>query len=417
MASSIGDQPSELHPRNGSNDFTLDFYKPLEQVIPVGIILCIMILTTVAGNILVVMAVVRERKLHQLANKLVTSLAITDLMVGLLVLPLAAVYSIMDRWPFGSVMCEIFISTDMILCTSSILHLAAIAVDRHWTVTDVTYTRGGSPKNQYFLPVAVPAAWLVSIIVYVPRWFFQKTEEELPPGVCRTSQSKTYTIYSTLCAFYIPMLIIIAIYTKIFLIVRARTKRDRLKDKSKSGSVISHADPRKRLLGRNETSVQSTSIKSTDTNKQCEQEDSIQWSDSSNENTNVAPHVYESVVKFHENGSKQKTRTIVKTANDSNSKQNAGKHVRKNLAQKRERKALRTLLIITGIFIICWLPFFTFEIIMPFCGRWCESRIPTVILQMANWFGYSNSMLNPIIYTIFSPDFRRAFRKILFFRC
>ena len=39
-----------------------------------------------------------------------------------------------------------------------------------------------------------------------------------------------------------------------------------------------------------------------------------------------------------------------------------------------------------------------------------ESPLSTVL----TWSGYLNSMLNPVIYTIFSPDFRGAFKKILF---
>lgn len=390
--------------------------KPWEHIIPVGVILSAMVLATISGNMLVIMAVVRERKLHQLANKLVASLALTDLMVGVVVLPLAAVYTIMDQWLFGAVMCEIFISTDVILCTSSILHLATIAVDRYWTVSDVTYTRGGNQNHQYFLRLALPMPWVMSVIVYAPRWLFTKTEENLPDGVCHISQSRAYTIYSTLCAFYVPLLIIIAIYTKIFLIVRARANRDGFKNKNKTDSMKSQ---HRRLLGGNEGSVLNSSIKSTDVGKQSDQT-SVDLSDSSNGNTNAAdvnsPGTYGSVVRYEEKGNVQNIKTSVRS-NNKDERQDSDKRTKKRIALKRERKALRTLLIITGIFVICWLPFFIFEVVMPFCGRWCQLRIPKVILQIANWLGYSNSMLNPIIYTIFSPDFRKAFKKILFNRC
>lgn len=85
---------------------------------------------------------------------------------------------------------------------------------------------------------------------------------------------------------------------------------------------------------------------------------------------------------------------------------------KERLEQKRERKAARTLAIITGSFISCWLPFFILAIVRPFCADACYT--PPVLLSVINWLGYFNSLLNPVIYTIFNPDFRSAFRKILF---
>lgn len=77
---------------------------------------------------------------------------------------------------------------------------------------------------------------------------------------------------------------------------------------------------------------------------------------------------------------------------------------------KRERKAAKTLAIITGAFVCCWLPFFIVAILLPTCAS-CD--ISPVIMSFFLWLGYFNSTLNPIIYTIFSPEFRHAFKRIL----
>ncbi|CAH8513756.1 unnamed protein product [Schistosoma turkestanicum] len=86
---------------------------------------------------------------------------------------------------------------------------------------------------------------------------------------------------------------------------------------------------------------------------------------------------------------------------------------RERLEAKRERKAILTLAIITGCFLLCWLPFFIVALISPFTENFTITKFGQ---SMILWLGYSNSLLNPIIYTIFSPDFRNAFRKILFGR-
>lgn len=88
------------------------------------------------------------------------------------------------------------------------------------------------------------------------------------------------------------------------------------------------------------------------------------------------------------------------------------RRAREKMEQRRERKAARTLAIVTGTFILCWLPFFIIAIVLPFCGEQCH--VPDLLMSIIIWLGYFNSLLNPVIYTIFNPDFRFAFRKMLF---
>lgn len=83
---------------------------------------------------------------------------------------------------------------------------------------------------------------------------------------------------------------------------------------------------------------------------------------------------------------------------------------KETLEAKRERKAAKTLAIITGAFVVCWLPFFLMALLMPLCDA-CE--INDKIASFFLWLGYFNSTLNPVIYTIFSPEFRQAFKRIL----
>lgn len=84
---------------------------------------------------------------------------------------------------------------------------------------------------------------------------------------------------------------------------------------------------------------------------------------------------------------------------------------KETLEAKRERKAAKTLAIITGAFVVCWLPFFVMALLLPLCEA-CE--INDGIASLFLWLGYFNSTLNPVIYTIFSPEFRQAFKRILF---
>ena len=72
-----------------------------------------------------------------------------------------------------------------------------------------------------------------------------------------------------------------------------------------------------------------------------------------------------------------------------------------------------------GSFIACWFPFFFLYSISPICPICEEAPDSPCCVQswgfsFAFWLGYSNSALNPVIYTVFNKDFRRAFKRILF---
>ncbi|EEB17312.1 class A rhodopsin-like G-protein coupled receptor GPRadr1, putative [Pediculus humanus corporis] len=85
---------------------------------------------------------------------------------------------------------------------------------------------------------------------------------------------------------------------------------------------------------------------------------------------------------------------------------------KRRIARKKEKRATLILGLIMGSFIACWLPFFFLYILTPLCGASCN--VPKRAFAFAFWLGYTNSALNPVIYTIFNKDFRRAFRRILF---
>ncbi|KAG5264110.1 hypothetical protein AALO_G00272240 [Alosa alosa] len=84
----------------------------------------------------------------------------------------------------------------------------------------------------------------------------------------------------------------------------------------------------------------------------------------------------------------------------------------------RETKVLKTLSVIMGVFVCCWLPFFILNCMVPFCDKPPtdqEAGLPCVsetTFDVFVWFGWTNSSLNPIIYA-FNAEFRKAFANLL----
>ncbi|CAK9289947.1 unnamed protein product [Gordionus sp. m RMFG-2023] len=75
----------------------------------------------------------------------------------------------------------------------------------------------------------------------------------------------------------------------------------------------------------------------------------------------------------------------------------------------KEKKAIKTLGIILGAFLVCWTPYFFAFIIHPFCN-YC---IPVKLFVAVTWLGYLNSALNPIIYAVYNKRFRKAFKALI----
>ncbi|KAK3108104.1 hypothetical protein FSP39_001281 [Pinctada imbricata] len=349
-----------------------------------------MILVTIVGNAFVIAAVLLEKNLHNVANYLILSLAVADLMVATLVMPIGIVDAVTTKWMLQSEVCDMWISFDVLCCTASILHLLAIAIDRYWAVTNIDYIRNRSAKR-ILLMIAI--AWAAGLCLSVlPLFGWRKPEDSAEiRQACVISQDISYQIFATSCAFYIPTIIMLIIYAKIYQVARSRIRRKNfMKKNSKrqtNGETISTPTLNTAALTNGHTEVIADAETSFITN----------GCNDRNDNS-----------KFSKNGDIDEVKvSILPKVNFDASK---AKRQKEKLEMKRERKAARTLGIITGTFIVCWLPFFVNALVEPIN----EVQIPEALRMVVNWLGYLNSLLNPIIYTIFSPDFRNAFRKILF---
>ncbi|XP_073432218.1 trace amine-associated receptor 3-like [Dendrobates tinctorius] len=79
------------------------------------------------------------------------------------------------------------------------------------------------------------------------------------------------------------------------------------------------------------------------------------------------------------------------------------------VSKQKDRKAAKTLSIVMGVFILCWLPVFITILADPFLNF----STPEVLFDALNWLGYINSTLNPLIYGFFYPWFRKSLKYIV----
>ena len=186
------------------------------KMIILAIILGFLILSTALGNICVILAIRSDRNLQSPQNLLIYSLAIADFLVSIIVMPFAAIYEISGSWFMGGFLCNIWTSADVLCCTSSILHLVAIALDRYWAVTNIDYSHSRTP---YKIRISIFCVWIASIIVSIVPHFGLKDpdfDKRIAQQECLLSQDVSYQLLAMALSFYIPLAFILFLYSKIF---------------------------------------------------------------------------------------------------------------------------------------------------------------------------------------------------------
>uniref|UniRef100_A0A8C8I9B2 5-hydroxytryptamine receptor 1B n=1 Tax=Oncorhynchus tshawytscha TaxID=74940 RepID=A0A8C8I9B2_ONCTS len=334
-----------------------------------AVILFVFTLATTLSNAFVIATIYQSKKLHTPANFLIASLAVTDLLVSILVMPICVLYTVSHTWTLGQVICDIWLSSDITCCTASILHLCVIALDRYWAITDaVEYSKKRTPARAAGM---IATAWVIAICISLPPLFWRQVKAEELTECNVNTDHIFYTIYSTFGAFYIPTLLLIVLYGRIYVEARKIILKQSPK---KVGKRLTSA----RLVTNSPGSVASTSP------LQCGRHDTHSG----------------------DTGSSASENQVKVTVSDALLE-------KKRISAARERKATKTLGIILGAYIICWLPFFIYTLVV----ATCETCFYPELFDFFNWLGYLNSLINPIIYTMSNDDFKKAFHKLLCFRC
>lgn len=200
-------------------------YSP-EATVAFATAITLMVLFTIVGNILVIIAVLTSRSLRGPQNLFLVSLAAADILVATLIIPFSLANELMGYWYFRSVWCEIYLALDVLFCTSSIVHLCAISLDRYLSISRaVTY---GSQRTPRRIKAAILVVWLISAVIsFPPLLSMNKKQSDEGDGQgpqCELNQEKWYILYSTIGSFFAPCVIMILVYMRIYQIAKQRTR-------------------------------------------------------------------------------------------------------------------------------------------------------------------------------------------------
>lgn len=189
----------------------------------VSFVLGTIALSAVIGNVLIILAVWKYRRLRTVTNCFVVSLASADLLVSILVLPLNITVEVTGQWLFSGLLCDLWVSCDVLLCTASILNLCCISLDRYFAITKpLLYSTRRSKRLAIFM---VGVAWGLAAIITCPPIFGWKEEGRDLANGCALTRDPGYIIYSASGSFFIPLFVMLFVYARIYHVARKREKR------------------------------------------------------------------------------------------------------------------------------------------------------------------------------------------------
>ncbi|KAL2089738.1 hypothetical protein ACEWY4_014426 [Coilia grayii] len=348
-----------------------------------SLLILLVIIPTIGGNILVIMAVSLERKLQNATNYFLMSLAVADLLVGLLVMPLALLSVLFNSdWPLPEFLCPIWLFLDVLFSTASIMHLCAISLDRYIAIKRPIQHSQYKSRSKAMAKIAL--VWFISIGIAIPIPIKGLRNFHIPNNItfnqnhtCLLKQDsfREFIMFGSLAAFFIPLTVMLVIY---LLTIQALRKKAYL-------------------------------LRSRATQRYCRPSISTVCQ---REHPNSSPPeklaMLEGGAKRDRTGSPPNTLT----GHDMPMRRlsTMGKKSMQNISN--EQRASKVLGIVFLLFVVMWCPFFITNVTAVLCKS-CDPRVVGRLMGIFEWIGYVSSGVNPLVYTLFNKTFREAFARYI----
>nr|XP_057915122.1 muscarinic acetylcholine receptor M3 [Doryrhamphus excisus]XP_057915123.1 muscarinic acetylcholine receptor M3 [Doryrhamphus excisus]XP_057915124.1 muscarinic acetylcholine receptor M3 [Doryrhamphus excisus] len=197
------------------------------QVVLIVLLTGMLSLVTIIGNILVVVSFKVNRQLKTVNNYFLLSLAVADLIIGVISMNLYTAYLVMGYWALGNWACDLWLAIDYVASNASVMNLLVISFDRYFSVTrPLTYRAKRTTKRA---GIMIGLAWFVSLVLWAPAillWQYFEGQRTVPPDKCYIQflQQPTITFCTAMAAFYLPVTIMSVLYWRIYKETENRSK-------------------------------------------------------------------------------------------------------------------------------------------------------------------------------------------------
>lgn len=137
----------------------------------------ILSLMTAGGNLLVLISFRINKQLRTVTNYFLLSLAVADITIGFFSMPIFFTFFEKDHWPFGSFLCDVWLSVDYTMSNASVANLLLICFDRYLSITrPLTYRSKRTPKRA---SIMIGCAWIISCLIWTPVRIFINIDDQL----------------------------------------------------------------------------------------------------------------------------------------------------------------------------------------------------------------------------------------------
>ncbi|XP_030843895.1 histamine H3 receptor-like [Strongylocentrotus purpuratus] len=351
----------------------------------VPLLLSIISIVTIIGNAFVITAFFVDQRIRDKpSNILILSLSITDVLIGLIILPGNMIYSALDRWPFGEVACKVWLVLDYTLCMVSVWTVVLISLDRYWLVKKQLMYASFQTSRRVI--ISLLCAWCACAAIYTFLAFGWRAIVEEVPLVDFTRDCElefSYNAPTTLSInaveFVIPLLAIVYLNMVLYIHIRKGPKGIvRRRISSSNGQAIKYiavcAFKLPNDSARQTNSYDVTPRPSSVSEESQECDDDVKVRARKTRGRHEAE--YRTQVKMH----------------------------------AQHRKAAFFLAVFVGVFMFCWLPYQFTSIRLAFCGD-CVFELTW---DITNYLLWCNSTINPFLYALTNLRFRRNFVQLFY---
>uniref|UniRef100_A0A8C3MXK6 Histamine H3 receptor n=1 Tax=Geospiza parvula TaxID=87175 RepID=A0A8C3MXK6_GEOPR len=330
----------------------------------------LLVLVTVLGNALVILAFVVDRSLRTQGNFFFLNLAVADLLVGGFCIPLYIPYVLTGEWRLGRGLCKLWLVVDYLVCTASVFNIVLISFDRFICVTRaVSYkAQQGMTRNAVLKMMTV---WIAAFLLYGPAilsWEHIAQKSILPEGECHAEffYNWYFLMIASTVEFFTPFITVMYFNLSIYLNIRKRT------------------------LLRNE-------------NLSLGQEDC---------EMNFQGEKREHTVFFVKPAKRDKHehRASSLLPPGKAPRPQASAELGNQFRLSRDKRVAKSLAVIVCVFGLCWAPYTLLMIIRAACHGHCVHHS---LYEISFWLLWVNSAINPVLYPLCHMSFRKAFIKLL----
>lgn len=196
-------------------------------------------LITVCGNLLVMLSFFLDRQIRIPTNYFILSLSVSDFLIGLVSMPFLTLYLMIGRWPFGKIICNLWLSLDYTVCLTSIYTVLFITIDRFCSVKFPAKYRNWRTRNKVIVMVAL--TWGIPIVLFFPSifgWSFFSTLK-FDARFCDVawSSNKVFSFGLVFGYFWSTLVAIIVLYIFIYRVARNLERKSREKQRKLSTLV------------------------------------------------------------------------------------------------------------------------------------------------------------------------------------